>query len=556
MRYRRGFWGVLPGLPVLLVILPMTLPASDASVSGTVVDDSTSKPIHTAYVTLSTTGSKPMDASVYTDVNGAFQFSAVPPGRYYLHAGEDRYQHVSLGAPTPDRYPAALTLGPGEIRQGIELRMKRLCAVSGLVLDPDGDPMTGIGVQLMVATWARGHKTWTPRKTAATNARGEFRIHGIIAGRYFLCATARRMPVFGMRSEVALGDSEPDQVFGKIYYPNAANIQNAQPLELKPGAEIQGIALQLPTTAAATITGHVEAPEGLDTSAGFQVIFNPRDDSAGTSAGYGIGGGQQLIVPALAPGRYTAVTTLQGNDEYRGVDDIDLQPGPQNVVFHLQKGVRLAGHLEVQGAEADLTSFKVTLISGDVSPRSGRNNLEAVVQKDGTFAFASVTSGIWDISVQSVPKGGYIKSMKLGEQDVLTEDMNITSATNAPLNIVVSGRGGVVTGTVKMPERSDVDIGAGEPRAVVLLTPAGRLSHVESFRMIRSSEQDGKYELRGITPASYKLFAFEALDRTAVRDPDFLSRIDSLGKPVEVREDEEIKLDLDMLPAPPAATEQ
>ena len=556
MSYRRGFWGVLPGLPALLVVLPMALAASDASVSGTVVDDSTGKPIHMAYVTLSTTGSKPLDASVYTDANGAFQFNAVPPGRYYLHAGEDRYQRVSLGAPTPDRYPAVLTLGAGEIRQGIELRMRRLGAISGLVLDPDGDPMVGIGVQAVVPTWTRGHKTWTPRKTAVTNDRGEFRIHGIIAGRYFLRATARRMPVFGMRSEVALGDSEPDQVFGKVYYPNAANIQNAQPLELKPGAEIQDIVLRLPTTAAASITGHVEAPEGLDTSPGFQVSFNSQDDGAGLTTTYGIGAGQQLVLPAIAPGHYTAITTLQGNDEYRGVDDIDLQPGPQNVVFHLQKGARLAGHLEVQGAAADLTSFKVTLVPGDVSPRFRRNNLDAAVQKDGTFAFASVTSGIWDIGVQPVPKGGYIKSMKLGEQDVLTEDMNITASTNAPLNIVVSTRGGVLSGTVKMPEQSNLDIGAGEPRAVVLLTPVGRFSHVESFRMIRSSEQDGKYELRGITPGSYKLFAFEALDRTAVHDPDFLSRIDSLGRAVEVHEGENIKFDLDVLPAPPAMTEQ
>jgi hypothetical protein len=543
-------------LAALLVPLPMALAASDASVSGTVVDDSTGKPIHMAYATLSTTGAKPMDASVYTDVNGTFQFTAVPPGRYFLHADENRYQRVSLGAPTPDHYPATLTLGPGEIRQGIELRLRRLGAISGLVLDPDGDPMSGMSVQLMVPTWVRGHKTWTPRNSAVTNDRGEFRIHGIIAGRYFLCATARRMPVFGMRSEVALGDSEPDQVFGKVYYPNAANVQNAQPLELKPGAEIQDIVLRLPTTAAARITGHVEAPEGLDTSPGFQVSFNSQDDGAGISAGYGIGGGQQLVVPALAPGHYTAITTLQGNDEYRGVDDIDLQPGPQNVVFHLQKGVRLAGHLEVQGVAADPTSFKVTLVPGDASPRFRRNNLEAAVQKDGTFAFAAVTPGTWDIGVQPVPKGGFVKSMKLGEQDVLTEDMNIIAATSAPLNIVVSMRGGVVTGTVKMPERSDVDIGAGEPRAVVLLTPVGRFSHVESFRMIRSSEHDGKYELRGITPGSYKLFAFEALDRTAARDPDFLSRIDSLGKPVEVREGEEIRLDLDMLPAPPVATEQ
>jgi len=543
-------------LGALLVLLPMALAASDASVSGTVVDDSTGKPIHMAYVTLSTTGSKPLDAAVYTDANGAFQFNAVPPGHYYLNAGEERYQRTSLGAPTPGHYASVLTLGPGEIRQGIELRMKRLCAVSGVVLDPDGDPMRGIGVQLLVPTWVRGHKTWTPRNAASTNDHGEFRVHGVVPGRYFLCAMARRTPVFGRRSEVKLGDSEPDQVFGKVYYPNAANIQNAQPLELKPGAEIQDIVLRLPTTAAASITAHVEVPEGLDTNAGIQVTFNPGDDGAGVPISFGTGDGRQIVVPMLAPGHYTVITTLQGNDEYRGEDDIDLQPGPQNVVFHLQKGVRLAGRLEVQGAAADLSSFKVTLIPGDMSSRFRRNNMEAVVAKDGTFAFASVTSGIWDISVEPVPKGGYVKSMKLGQQDVLTEDMNITASTSAPLNIVVSTRGGVLSGTVKKPEQSNDDMGPGKARAVILLAPVGKFSYVESFRRIRPADEDGSYEVRGITPGLYKLFAFEALDRTAVRNPDFLSRIESLGKAVEVREGEETKLDLDLLPEPPAVADQ
>jgi hypothetical protein len=74
--------------------------------------------------------------------------------------------------------------------------------------------------------------------------------------------------------------------------------------------------------------------------------------------------------------------------------------------------------------------------------------------------------------------------MRLGDQDVLTEEMVIDSGTIAPLNIVVSTRGGVVEGTVVQDE-AEPAAGRQAPskpvRAVVVLAPEGRFEHVMSF---------------------------------------------------------------------------
>jgi protocatechuate 3,4-dioxygenase beta subunit len=534
-------------LPVfLLMLMPLALPAGDASVSGVVVNDSTGKPVHMAMVTLATTGSKPMEASVYTDTNGMFRFDAVPPGRYYLRAGEFRYQTVAFGAPTPDRYPAVLTLGGGEIRQGIELRMRPLGAISGVVFDQDGDPLPRVNVQLMAPAWARGRKTWIYRNGAASNERGEFRLHGIAPGHYLIAASAQGAPALATHPQVTFGESEPDLIFGKVFYPNATRIQEARPMEVKPGADVRDLVLQMTTTPAAVVTGHVELPDGLNAPGRIQVSFVPEDEGVFRSTMNTVAG-NQFVMPGLAPGHYTAITSVRGADEYRGLDEVDLQPGPQEVALHLEKGVRLAGKLEVQGpGGGDLTQYRIHLIPGDML-QARRNQLSAPVDKDGAFAFAAVTAGVWDIGVQPMPKGGYVKSMKLGEQDVLTEDMTITAGTSAPLRVVLSTRGGVVSGMVKTPEDGT--------RPVVLLTPVGKFSRVESFQTMRPADEAGKYEITGITPGSYKVFAFERLDRNAARDPDFATRIDSLGKPVEVHEGEQVRLDLDLLPAPPATDE-
>ncbi len=92
-------------LPMLAVACLRAASSDSAAVSGMVVNDVTGKPIHTALVVLSTTGAKPVDAMVLTDSSGAFSFSGVPPGHYYLHANNNGFQHVWFGARRPTGIP-------------------------------------------------------------------------------------------------------------------------------------------------------------------------------------------------------------------------------------------------------------------------------------------------------------------------------------------------------------------------------------------------------------------------------------------------------------------
>jgi len=530
----------------LLLAMP-ALAASAASVSGVVLNDATNKPIYTAVVTLSTIGTKPLQAAVFTDASGAFRFDNVPPGRYHLWAGNYGFQQASFGAPTPDRYPAVLVLGAGEVRQGVELRLRPLGAISGVVLDQNGDPLRGAQIQLLVSSWVRGKKTMVRRNGASSDERGEFRISGVLPGHYYLSANAQFSPATEIHPEVTLGEVQPELVVGRMWYPNAARMADARPLEVNPGAELRDITLQMTTMTAASVHGHIEVPEGV--TGGIEVHFVPDEEG-----GAGLAGVRMAFSPngdffadRLAPGHYQVVTALQGSDEYRGVDELDLQPGPQDIVLHMSKGVALAGRLQVQGVTADdLSQYTVTLVPGEAQ-WFGRRRLSATPRGDGTFVFPAVTPGVWDIGVHPIPKGGYVKSMTLGDQDVLTAEMNITGSTSAPLNIVVSRRGAVIAGVVKMPEDPIADL-AGRSSPVILLSPTGRFGDVESFVAVKPAGEGGRYEIRGITPGSYRIFAFDRLEQGAAHDPDFRARVEPLGKAVEIHEGEQISLDLDVLP--------
>ena len=137
--------------------------------------------------------------------------------------------------------------------------------------------------------------------------------------------------------------------------------------------------------------------------------------------------------------------------------------------------------------------------------------------------------------------------MTLGDLDVLTAEMNITPSTSAPLNIVVSGRGGEIAGLVKTPEDPIAEL-TGRATPVILLSPFGRFADVDSFVIVKPAEEGGRYDIGGVTPGSYRIFAFDRLDQGAAYDRDFRARIEAMGKPVEIREGEQIRLDLDVLP--------
>src|SRR6185295_11796096 len=107
-----------------------------------------------------------------------------------------------------------------------------------------------------------------------------------------------------------------------------------------------------------------------------------------------------------------------------------------------------------------------------------------------------------DINAGPIPPGGYLKSMYLGTQDVLTEEMVITSKTTSPLNIVISTQAASLEGTVTK--------GADQPvRTVVLLAPYGKFKDVSSFYRYTSSDEKGHYLLKGVAPGRYRLYTFD-----------------------------------------------
>jgi protocatechuate 3,4-dioxygenase beta subunit len=108
--------------------------------------------------------------------------------------------------------------------------------------------------------------------------------------------------------------------------------------------------------------------------------------------------------------------------------------------------------------------------------------------------------------------------------------------------MVVRSGAGHVQGIV-----SDKDGRAVHHAAVVLMpAKAGPPRPLIAYRQGRT-DQNGGFELRGIIPGSYRIYAWANLWPNQFMDSDFMSRFENRGQPLQIRERERASIDLFVL---------
>jgi len=136
--------------------------------------------------------------------------------------------------------------------------------------------------------------------------------------------------------------------------------------------------------------------------------------------------------------------------------------------------------------------------------------------------------------------------MYLGAQDVLAEDMVISGKTNAPLNIVISTQAATVQGEVSQNK-------GGTVRATVLLAPSeSKFRGVTSFYRFVASDEKGHYEMKGLSPGKYRMYAMEEFDPAYLQDADLLKPLEPASVFVELQEGVAATQNLKLLPRPGA----
>jgi hypothetical protein len=147
--------------------------------------------------------------------------------------------------------------------------------------------------------------------------------------------------------------------------------------------------------------------------------------------------------------------------------------------------------------------------------------------------------GFYTLELLDLPTDAYLVSAKAAGRDVISDGVQVDAETQ--IDIYLATPGAIIEG--KVANSKDAKIGD----AVIALVPDAPLRAAGPFYRSSTSNADGSFELRGIAPGSYRLFAWSELEGAAYRNAEFIKKFEERGTPIRVDKIGRLAVDVKIL---------
>src|SRR5262249_33063469 len=171
--------------------------------------------------------------------------------------------------------------------------------------------------------------------------------------------------------------------------------------------------------------------------------------------------------------------------------------------------ITICGRMRIEGEplpelfRASIDLRPVQSNSLGFSPRPSQTNA------DGTFNVDGVLPGEYRVTPNlqfgSSAMNLYVKEIRFGSADVLTNGMVVTGSTSDKLDVVFGKNGGKVNGTVRADSQQLIS------NAQVVLIPDQRDRH-DLYKFV-ITDANGQFSFPSVAPGSYKVFAWENVEQ-------------------------------------------
>jgi len=520
-------------IALLALALPLALATSYATqsspaIEGVVLEAGTNRPLERVRVSLASMsdprfvfGPLPTLGETTTDAQGRFRFEAVKPGRYRVIPA---LQGFVFSRPARLRAPRESGVWVEAAADGrtekVQLHMAREGVITGRVLDSNGQPVPGGSAAVMRyrydehgARALRGVPGISYPGTAwsfvRTDDRGEYRLYGLQQGDYYVSFSGP-----GATS---------------TYYPNASDETQAVPVQLKSGEELHLGTATLPPPDKRLQVRLRLTKDGRPLTSGVTVVTIALKPNLIVSTPMK----QNEVTFSAPPGLYDAL--------------LDNNLGINSGVFYgrVQLDVRERDiDQEVAVTEAARVTSRIALedSTGQRSPAAGVRCRLILDPPDGRTSDCTrgqVVPRSYRLDLTGMPPDSYVRSATAGGRDILKDGIQIEGDTE--LDIVIAAPGGVVEGHATNA--------AGEriSDAVVALVPDPPLRAAGLFYRSSISDINGKFQMRGVAPGAYRLFAWSELEGPAYRNAEFLKMFEERGAAVRVEKGTKVSLDVKAL---------
>src|SRR5262249_53346485 len=135
----------------------------------------------------------------------------------------------------------------------------------------------------------------------------------------------------------------------------------------------------------------------------------------------------------------------------------------------------------------------------------------------------------------------YLKSVHFGGVESVDEGFTVRRGVDAALEVTISSRGARIQGAV-----ADADNLPAAGVWVALVPDEARLNQFWRYKSV-TTDQYGRFDLRGIGPGNYKLFSWEKVERGEWEDPEFLKPFEEKGERITVQEGDAKSINLNAI---------
>jgi hypothetical protein len=468
-------------IAALLLALQVTqLADAPATLRGRVVSPD-GRPMIGAHLRLTRSDSPQRPRNQSTDDDGTFEFVDLAPGEYALVADKSGFALSS---------PMTIALATGEVKEHVDVMLRRLSAIVGRVVDDNGDPVEG-AVVTALRLRPGSRRIMTSGSQRRTNELGRYRVYNLQPGDYIVSAAVGS--VLGPASSIVPG-------YATTYFPGTTNPREAQVIHVNASEDVPSIEFALAAVKTASIFGQMIGGDGQPFQGGIQLAPSRR---AGALGGGSVGAityrDGRFEFPNVAPGDYVIESTHNNEHGFAwvSVNGADVT----GVIVQTLPGSTVSGRIVYDGTSPP--PGRVSIVAFPADPDVGTGGQPtATVRTDGAFQIGPLW-GARRFRVGTSP-GWTLKAIQINGQDVTDAALTFGSLSQSlkDVEVVMTDQVTTITGSVDRP--------TGAP--IVFAFSDDREKWYEGSRYVTSRQAAfGAFSITVLPPGGYLIVAADKL---------------------------------------------
>lgn len=488
-----------------------------------------------------------------TDAEGRFAITELPAGRYNVSASRSGYVGAQFGQKSPNQPGTPIELAEGQTLEKVGFSLVRGGAIVGRIMDDLGEPLAGAEVRVQRYAYMGGARRLTGAGSDGgfdrTDDLGQFRLHGLAPGDYYIVASYRQMETFGPTGLAVQGQSEG---YAPTYFPGTPSVAEARRITVRAGQDAPNASFALVSARVGRISGRVTNSAGEPYSDGTMMVA-PRSDEVGgmSMTGTQIRPDGTFQTPGLPPGTYTLIVQPRGAFGGTPTGEVARLDVPVNgddvadlLIVTGRPGVIRGRVISDDGAPLPFKPSQLRLFAQTVDPTRPMMGMmrPSTVRDDWTFELSGLVDDIRLAGGVEVPGLSWsFRHAWKDNVDLLDAPVPIgPGQTIDGVDVVVTSKVTALSGLISDGRNQPVT------DASVVVFSEDRQRWIVGGRYIRLTRPDtnGKYEIRLTPAANYRVVVVRGLEAGQSSDPEFLTRAIEVATAFDIGEGEAKVLNL------------